>query len=321
MKRTWLILGCALALGLGLTACDDGGTDPEDSGIGGDDGSMTMEDSGPGPSTPVVMAFDGTDEVEADLSCRGTATAPTGSGDSTFNAALANFGGEGLVGGLEIHYFPNNAPSADVACDAPCVSVTTDAAGMAELMGSADAWFGYRVVAGMGTTTTGTDADFVNVIQMNEPTPEDGGMAGLIAVAESLVGGFLGIAGISQDPMNGAVTGTAVDCQGRPLVNAQIRLFDDSGQIPFNTDTKAFYFNDAGSLPDARATESSQSGLYGVGNVPLPTNNTVQIGVYGTVSEGGSQELIGCESIVVGEDTISILNVSPLRSDGPSCGE
>ena len=324
MKRTWMILGCALALGMGLTACDDGGTpDPTDSGVTPEeDGSMMMmEDSGPGPSTPVVMAFDGTDEVPADLSCRGSRTAPTGSGASTFTATADNFGASGTVDDLTVQFFPDNMPTADGTCTGTCQEVTTGPDGAATFMGEAGAWYAYRILAGEGQINGGAAMGaFVQVVQVNEIAPDDGGNTSLNAVSMSTLNTFTALLSVSQDATNGLITGQSFDCMGRPLVNANVRVFDDSGQIPFGTsrgDTKDFYFSGS-QVPQASARRTAADGLYGASNIPIPADGTIRVGIYGTLEEGGAQELIGCETVRVDEGTITILNVGPERSDGPS---
>ncbi|MEQ9647948.1 MAG: hypothetical protein RLO52_20820 [Sandaracinaceae bacterium] len=317
MKRTWMILGCALALGMGLTACDDGGTpDPTDSGVTPEeDGSMMMmEDSGPEPSTPVVMAFDEDTgmEVAADFSCLGSATAPTGSGEESVTVTAVDFFNSMPVGGLEIQFFPGNVPSTDGTCGADCTSVTSSAEGTAMVDYDRGSWFAYRVVAGDGTQPGMEPKPYVQVIQANATSGT------LNAVSRSTVNTITSVLGIRQDVENGILTGGTADCQGRALVNAQVRLFDSAGQIPFgtgSTDTKPFYFS--GGTPLPRPTETDASGLYGVGNVPIPADSVVRVEIWGSTAEGEPQTILGCETVQVVPDGITVLSIGPLRGDGP----
>lgn len=317
MKRTWMILGCALALGMGLTACDDGGTpDPTDSGVTPEeDGSMMMmEDSGPGPSTPVVMAFDEDTgmEVAADFSCLGSETAPTGSGEESVTLTAVDFFNSMPVGDLEVQFFPDNLPSTDGTCTGTCTSVTTGADGTATVTYDRGSWYGYRVVAGDGTQA-GMPKPYVQVIQANSTSTT------LNAVSRSTVNSITALLGLRQDPENGILTGGTADCEGRALVNAQVRIFDSTGQIPFSTasdETKPFYFS--GGTPSARPTETDESGLYGVGNVPIPADNIIRVEIWGSTAEGEPQTMLGCESVQAVADGITVLTVGPTRSDGPS---
>ncbi len=316
MKRVWWSLVCVLALGV-ASACDDGG--------GGDDDAGMADSGGPGPTTPgvrVVTMRDSegmpTEFAAADFSCIGMPTAPTGTGASTFTVTATDFFTGNPVEGLTIHFFSDNTPSLDGTCTGTCQTLTSDAMGEAMAMGQAGAWYAYRVVEGEGIHM-GTPADYVGVVQVNEDTPEDGGETTLNVVSASTRSTILSLLGTTAEPDSAVVTGQVVDCMGRQVQNASVRVFDSSGEIELgfvSTGPRAFYFNGA-SFPSGRERATNTDGLYGAANVPLPADHTLRVELHGSLEDGGDPVLLGCEQVQVG-DGITILNVGPVRADGPS---
>ena len=95
MTRRGYSLGCVLAVaGLVTMGCDNStATDAGvDSGTGLPDGGGV--DAGPtdGAAAPILMAWDGTNEIPADLSCLGTSTAPTPGAAMDFPARTVSRG-------------------------------------------------------------------------------------------------------------------------------------------------------------------------------------------------------------------------------------
>lgn len=314
MKRLWWSLVCLLALGV-ASACDNGDNGEMDAGRDAGGGG---EDSGP-PPTPIVLATDGDDQVAPDFTSCQPRTAPAGSGDSTFTVTAEDFFDNNPVEGLQVQFFPDNTPSLDGTCTGTCQAVTTNASGQATVMGSAGAWYAYRVLAGEGINT-GTPADYIGVVQVNEETPEDGGDATLNVVKNMTRNLILSLLGVSAEDDTAVVTGVASDCQGRDLANVTLRIFDSTGEIDLgfaSTGPRAFYF-DGNSTPSGRQRLTNTDGLYGAANVPLPADNTLRVELWGTLTEGGSPEMLGCETVQVGADGITIINVGPTRTDGPS---
>lgn len=313
MNRLWWCLVCVLALGV-ASACDNGGNGDPDAGTDAGGGG---EDSGPEP-TPVVMATEGDTQVPADYSC--SPAAPTASGDSTFTITAEDFLDGGPVEGLTVHFFADNMPSLDGTCTGTCQSVTTDSMGQATVMGSAGGWYAYRVLAGEGILA-GTPSDYLGVVQVNEVTPADGGESGLNVVKVSSRQLILGLLGVSAEDNTIVVTGQASDCMGRPVSNATLRVFDSSGEVELgftSSGPRAFYFNGS-SVPLGAQRDTNTDGLYGAANVPIPTDNQVRVELWGTTTEGGSPEILGCENVQVSSvDALTIINMGPMRSDAPA---
>lgn len=313
MKRLWWSLVCVLALGV-TSACDGGSTEA---------------DSGPpdagAEEAPAILASvrdsegELTDQVEPDFDC--APTEPSGSGDSTFTVRAVDFQDEFGVEGLTIQFFPDNNPTLDGSCNAPCQQVTTDASGEATVTDTAGSWYAYRVIAGSGTNVTnGMPKTFIGVVQVNEEAPADGGSANLNVVREETRGLILTLLGTSAEENTAVVTGQASDCMGRQVANATLRVFDSAGEIEAgfaSSGPREFYFN-GDSFPLGRQRVTNSDGLYGTANIPLPTDNTLRVELWGAKTEGGTPEMLGCESVRVGADSITIINVGPTRADGPS---
>lgn len=316
MKRTWMILGCTLALGLGSSACDE--TPPAtDSGIGTDSGGG--EDAGTTPGAAIGFGADRMTLTAADYSCRDAVTAPTAGAEVTFDVAAEDFFNGMPVGGLMVQFFPDNVVSLDGTCTGTCQAVTTGADGTASVMAPEGAWYGYRIQAGSGTVA-GAPSDYIQVVQYNEVSPAAAGSATLNAVSMSTQNTITALLSVQQQPGNGILTGQLSDCGGENIANANIRIFDSSGEIAFGTgrmDTKPFYFNGM-STPAAREVMTNVDGLYGVANVVIPSDNVVRVELWGSLTDGGAQEMLGCENVAVVADGITVINVGPTRSDGPT---
>ena len=309
MKRLWWSLVCVLALGV-TSACDGGDTNA-DSG---------PPDSGP-EAAPVVTVDDGTGEqVPADFDCA-PPSEPAGSGDSTFTVRAVDFQDEFAVEGLTVHFFPDNTPTLDGSCNAPCQQVTTNASGEATVMDTAGSWYAYRVVAGTGiNVTSGAPSDFIGAVQVNEEAPENGGTATLNVVRERSRDAIIALLGTSSEEGTAVVTGQASDCMARAVSNATVRIFDSAGEIETgfrSSGPREFYFN-GNSFPLGARRSTNTDGLYGTANIPLPSDNTLRVELWGAKTEGGTPEMLGCESVQVGADGITIINIGPTRADGPS---
>lgn len=317
MKRLWWSLVCVLALGV-ASACDGGtGSDPDG---GPADETDAASDLGPEVQASVRDA-DGelTEQVEPDLSCRTTRTEPAGSGDSSFTVTAVDFQDGFAVEGLVVQFFPDNAPTLDGTCAAPCQEVTTDASGEATVTDTAGSWYAYRVIAGSGTNVeSGAPTDFIGAVQVNETAPEDGGNATLNVVRATSRNTIIALLGTSAEAGTAVVTGQAQDCMGRELANATLRVFNSTGEIEtgFTSEgPREFYFN-GDSFPAGSQEMTNSDGLYGTANIPLPPDNTLRVELWGNLG-GDAPEMIGCERVQVASDGITIVNIGPTRADGP----
>lgn len=324
----WTILGCALALGLGVSACDgDDGCDlaadgvcpagcPSDPDCTPDAGSE--EDAG-STSQPVVMA----DGAPADFSCIGVPTAPPDTGAVvTFTGLADDFQDGGPVEGLTIQVFPDNNPTTDGTCAAPCFEVTSGADGTFSVMDNEGSWYAYRVEAGEGTYM-GAPAQFIEAVVRNNVVPAAAEEDTFLAVRASSRDVVISLLGVTVEPGTATVTGAIADCAGNEVSNAKLRLFDSSGQIDTGFDRtgpREFYFNGE-SFPAARQELTNTDGLFGVANVPIPGDGVVRVELWGVIEDGGEPVLLGCEETNAIADGITTALVGPLRADAPAgCG-
>lgn len=320
MNRRWMSLGCVLALaGLGIWGCDNnGGTDAgvppgTDAGPGGTDSGMMMMTGGP---LGFGMMLDSL--TPADFACRGANPAPPDTGASVgFSGAVTDFFNGMPVEGLTVHFFPDNTPVD--GCSGTCITGTSAATGEVTVMDNEGSWYAYRIVGGTGMQA-GAPRDYIEVVQFNELAPGTGGSETLNAVQESTRNTIITLLGVMLEEGTATITGLLTDCGGEAIANATIRLFDSSGEITLGSGRsgpRAFYFN-GDSFPAAAQRATHVDGLYGAANIPVPTDGRVRVELWGSLTEGGASEMLGCEEIEVIADGITIINVGPDRMDGPS---
>lgn len=325
MKRLWWSLVCLLALGV-ASACDNGGGGEMDAGR--EDSGGGDEDGGGPPPTPaieIVTMRDGegnpTEFGPADFSCSPSAPAETGD-TIDFTAVVESFGAPGspTVGNLTVQFFPDNQIPLTSECTGSCIEVTTDAAGEATVTDVPSSWYAYRIPAGEGDVA-GAPSMFVDVVQYNEAAPSTAGDdVTLFGVAQSTQGLILSLLGTSLEEGTTVVTGQLFDCAGEPVRNAIVRVFDSSGEVELgfaSTGPRAFYFNGE-QFPSGRERRTNVDGLYGAANVPVPSDNQVRVELWGAPTEGGEPEMLGCERVQVNPGGITIMNIGPTRTDGPS---
>jgi len=103
--------------------------------------------------------------------------------------------------------------------------------------------------------------------------------------------------------------------------------YDDMSKLwqTFKTNPEPHYrYFDGDDFPFAGQEWSHVDGLYAAANIPVTQDAAgedegVLIRVVGRTTAGGPLQVIGCEPIPLHPDTASIMNVVPLRSDGPTC--
>jgi hypothetical protein len=115
------------------------------------------------------------------------------------------------------------------------------------------------------------------------------------------------------------LAGTVTDCAGDPVYGARIELvLPDGTRVPegsLNPEPHYRYF-DGTDFPSSRQPWTHIDGLYAVANV-TPTTMPARLEVFGRLTAGGPMTLIACEEGVLLSDTGTILNIGPLRADGP----
>jgi len=322
MNVTWKSLGIALALsgGLMLGGCDDDGGGDDAGPPVGTDGGGGGTDAGPPPAGAVVGY--GSSRMmltDADFSCRGTPTAPDDSAAAvSFMGAVTDFQSENPVEGLTVHFFPDNTPAE--GCTGSCIELTSDAMGNISAMDNEGSWYAYRILAGMGTQA-GLSAEYIEVVQINEPTPGAGGTATFNAVSANTRNTIVTLLGVSLEDGTATITGQLTDCGGENIANANIRVFEATSGTEITLGTgrtgpREFYFS--GGLPGSRETATNVDGLYGAANLQIPSDGLMRVELWGSLTDGGAQEMLSCEVTEVIEDGITIVNASPTRADGPS---
>jgi hypothetical protein len=291
--------------------CDGGG-----GGGGTDSGMTTGTDAGP-PSAPAVLKEDGS---PANFSCIGSATAPAGTGDATITLHAADFLSDADVGGVTVHFFPDNMPNSEDTCEGTCIEVMTDDVGDAMVTGNAGGWYAYRILA-MPSMPEPMSSDPVRTVQYNEVTPNEGGSATLNSVSQQAIGLIPSFLGRTRLPGTAVFSGTIEDCDGDAVQNARFRLYQGSTEIMHGTaDTDPIFghFTDTSSpLPNPLEIlpRSTPNGLYAAANVPT---GSVRVEIWGATEEGGTEQILGCEEVQAFGDTVTIINVGGLRMDGPA---
>ncbi len=332
MSKRWMILGVALALA--LVGCDDGdgGTDsgpPDGTDAGPPDGT----DAGPPAGGPAVgKGMDLGALAAADYSCLGMRAAPTAGAEVTFTGQLNSFSSGAAVADLQVQVYPANMVDVGGACGAGCQMATTDAMGQFSAMAPADGWFAYRVLGGQGTPGGGTPMPFLTTIQFNEPAPAAAGeTVGLTTIDQGTRDSIVLLLGTNADPLRTTVVGTIEDCAGDPIANVDLRIFGSAGEVTTMTsgsNDREFYFNGGGAMdppaatiPETRRRATNVDGLYGLANLDVPGDSAYRVEAWGSTTDGEAPVLLGCEQVQVAPDSVTIINIGPLRSDAPSgCG-
>lgn len=319
------VVSLALALAVG---CDgDGGTD---AGPGAGDGDVSLDAGAPTEAAPdPVAAFtEGASDFETaplDLSCMGTRTAPTGGDAVQVEFRLRDFQDEFEVGGAEVHIFSNNIITD--GCQAPnCESITTNEMGNGDVMLPAGGWYAYRVLPLMAGTGRRLD-DVFQVFQYNEPIPAGaGGSVDGQSVSGVTIDLIPALLGFTRENGRAIIAGRVHDCNDANIANARVLAFDPDGRYLAPTDLASdaadYYFAGAvmGNVPNQLANETSPDGLYVYPQVEYLDDRPYRVEAWATVD--GTFQRIGCETARIFTDSVTILNVGPMRADGaPECGE
>jgi hypothetical protein len=114
--------------------------------------------------------------------------------------------------------------------------------------------------------------------------------------------------GVSVDSDKGVLAGTAFDCNGDPVANAQVIVKDADGNIPESLIVKYF----VAEFPNRDQQYTSDDGLWVAINVPV---GTWSVEMY--VSDGqGGHTLTGSTQLTVFADSINISNIYTGHPDG-----
>ena len=318
--RSFLRLAVAGAL---LAACNNGGGTP-DSGPAPDGGNGV--DSGGSVTAPVLTPAMVTGGA-ADLACGGSSTEPTAGALVATTMTLESFGEHGdKAPNTRLCFCPDNVIPAEALAGTGCGScqdVMSDATGQVSVMARAGGWYAYRVFAHTGTTMGTT---FLDSIQVNEPAPAAaGGTVTGNAVSQLIALTISEAQLITRDPTKSTVAGRIMDCDGNDISGAIVRMFRADGSEIIEVDPGAAagvhyrYFNGDES-PDASATATASDGLYVGLNVPpnsMGETIRVEAWAYTGTDAMGESHRIGCETVQLFANGVSIVNIGPERSDYP----
>jgi len=295
----------------------DGG--PGEADAGPDDAGpydAGAPDAGPPPTAPVGYGDSRDSLTVADFACRGSVTAPSEMGaDADFDVEIQDFQSSNPIEGLAVDVFADDEPSA--GCGPGCVRRLSDATGTIPANDVAGSWFAYRINAGVGIQA-GVAADYVQMLGYHLAAPMDGARTTVFAIQDATIRTIEALLGLSEAPGTADLAGYLTDCEGEPIANATVRVFDASGEIPLGlgaTGPRAYYFT--GGLPGVRETSTNVDGLFGAANVPVPMDGRLRVELWGRTSAGDPPSRLACEAVEVVADGLTLLNVGPLRADGP----
>lgn len=313
MNTKLLALNCVVALGA-LTAC--GGTATPDGGV--DTGSTTMEDTG-GVMVDAPGACLGTDGLPclaitggdpANMAC--TPTAPTGPArDVTFRLVKRGLSTTPIAGPFEI--WRTNVLGATCAGNPDCTELTAGADGT--VMGNIpEDWYAYRSPRNEAAMTFDT-------VGYNRPS-STGSNNDITAIDATIFSAAIVAIrmGIARDLADGIITGDVADCDGEGVSGATVRFFRNDGteeMVGTGPNDMGVAYRAGGALPSARLTTTDNSGGYAAANVPIG-DGLINVVSYGTLTAGGTREVIGCEQVSVGAGVVTILSLGPARSDYPA---
>lgn len=340
MRFSWIgVVGLSFALWLGLSGCSDDSGMTTDSGTGGDTGTGgdggdagdggTMDPMTPpvqvgrglrGNMEPDIFYLDPAMAMAADFSCRGMPTAPTDGASIDFNLEIRDFQDDVPVEGACVKVYDDNMVPDDT-CD-PASDPVTDDMGLTQVSASADGFYAYRVFPKDGPTPSRT---IVSVLEYNNPAPSmaDEQQEGNSVSAQtiSLIPIVLGFGRVEGSAI---IAGTVNDCNNDEVFGTLVRVYTASGELiregALNDDPHYRYFDGEESFPSPNQPWSHHDGLYAVANVPIPADNQpMVVEFWGRLTADGPLELLGCESGRILADAVTILNMGPLRADGPTC--
>jgi hypothetical protein len=305
MKRLTSMAG-ALAL---LVACGPATTVDTDSGTAPQLQPLQADQPEPDEFVPVAL----------DYSCRTTRERPTGGAPVSTRFELRDFREKFEVSGTDVWVFTDNEIGNE--CTAPsCQSFTSDTMGNGTVTLPADGWFAYRVLPKSGLSRMTT---VFAVFQYNMAAPSTEGRAVQgNSVSGSTIDLIPALLGISRTDGLAIVSGRIRDCAGNYVQNAIIRVFDPDGneieQGELNDEPHFHFFNgDAmNNLPDQTQTQSNADGLFVLVQIPVVDDRPYRVEAWGNLD--GELTQLGCESARIFSDSVTIVNMDPVRADGPS---
>lgn len=312
---------------------DDGGTDGGmvgiDSGPGtdggpGTDSGETEDDLPPAqtgdvhPDSSMAQLIDPATAMPADFACMGTRTQPAEGDAISFTFTVEDFQEGTPTANVCFEFYPDNVVPAD---DGTCDGMMTDASGNATVMDAAGSWYAYRVFPKEGPTPATT---VVGSVQYNEPAPAVmGGSVTGNSVSGATINLIPVVLGFNRAAGTAVLAGQIQDCAETPVYGTRIRAFREDGTEILEGAAQRephYRYFDGDDFPNATQPWSHVDGLYAAANFPADASGTpIFVELWGRLTADGPVQLLGCETGRLFPDTVTILNIGPLRSDGPAC--
>ncbi len=324
-KLGWILVVVAVAGAAAATVgCgdDDGMMTPTDAGVMGTDAGEVMLPSvkrGPTAAAGCLPDAMGLPTCTASVyTNRGTNTVPTPGAAIDYTFTVKDFQTDDTVAGVMVQLFTNNVV-ADTCVAPDCLLGMSDAMGSFMAHGPANAWYAYRMLPKMGPTAAAT---VVGSVQYNEPAPA---MSGSTVEGNSVSRATLNliptVLGFRQQMGTAIIAGAVRDSENQEVFGAVIRAYGSDGMLIVEGEAMASphirYFN-GDSFPSPTAMFTDVDGLYAVANIP-PDRSPIRLEAWGRLTDADMTPVIlGCETARIFGDTVTIINIVPLRSDGPA---
>jgi len=256
----------------------------------------------------------------ADFSCLGTVTEPAAGASIAFKLEIQDFQEDNPVPDVCVKFYADNVVPPTDTCD-PSTDLVSDVSGQVDVMDEADSWYAYRIFPQTGPTPATT---VVGSVQYNEPSPSAAGtVASGNSVSQATINLIPTVLGFRREAGTGVLAGTITDCGDDNVYGTRIRMYDSDGtRIEEGTSGSEPHYRyfDGDDFPNSTQPWSHIDGLFVAANLPVPADNRpIFLELWGRLSADGPEQLLGCESGNLFEDTVTILNLGPLRSDGPAC--
>ncbi len=322
-----LILSVAMLGAFGCGDDDAGGVDAgpgtdtggTDAGGGMDPLPTLVNGDGPDPASETGIEPDPAGVEAPELSCFGMRTIPAGGDAVTFQIEIKEFRTDDTLEGLCVKFYDDNMPNPADTCD-PDTDLTTDADGRVEVTSAAGGFYAYRVFP---KDHPSPSFQIAGSIQINEAAPDATRIVEGNSVSQATLDLIPTVLGFMQVPGTALVAGTAWDCEEDPLYGGVVRIYREDGTLisegTRSADPHYRYF-DGDDFPKADQPWSHTDGLFAIANLPVDAGGEfVFVEFIGRRTDGGEEEVIACERMPIFADTISIVNLGPLRADAPSC--
>jgi hypothetical protein len=315
MKLNRVFLASMMALAGAAVGCGGGDTGTDAGMMTGNDTGMMTGDDAAMTSQAVVAVGSAMMNMPADFACAGMNMAPMAGAPVMANVeveaiSLMSF----PVVNAPIELYPGDTVRA--TCDGDCVMGMTDATGVASVSLPAGGWFGYRLpAAGAGMMAN------VPVLGYFYTFPSMAGETETVTAIGTVAAGLVA-SGLNRELTvdTAAVSGSVRDCDTTEVANVHIRFFRGATEIcpggcPADDTTMPRITGLSDSTIPARSPDglTRYAGRF-AGIVPA-AGGAVRIEAWGVTEEGGAEELLGCEEVLVEGNTVTVAVIPPLRSD------